>query len=165
MASQTFQFTAFPNGPEVINSLPKFKLDSPYKTSAIALLVLYNFESNPDFAFKMLDVLKGPDSVSQYEMQFIKERLTGKDYKVRSFFAGATPENNYQPSMPLTITVEDNPYSFQEENWATMFVKSSGADSPRQIKLRKKPSTGEWFITELQCLSDIRVPVAADPWA
>ena len=49
--------------------------------------------------------------------------------------------------------------------WATMFVKSSGADSPRQIKLRKKPSTGQWFLNDIQCLSDIKVPANLDPWA
>lgn len=165
MASQTFVFDSFPTSASEINSLPEYKLDSPFKTAALAMLVLYNFEKNPDLSFEMLDVLKGPDSVSPYEKQFIKERLQGKDYKVRSFFDGATPENNYNPTSPLKITVEDNPYSYPEENWAVMFVKSSGADSPRQIKLRKKPSTGEWFINELQCLSDIKVPVSSDPWA
>ena len=36
---------------------------------------------------------------------------------------------------------------------------------PRAIRLRKKPSTGQWFLIEIQCLSDIRVPVETDPWA
>ncbi len=60
---------------------------------------------------------------------------------------------------------ETAPYSFGTDNWATMYVMSGGADSPRTIKLRQKPSTGEWFLNEIQCLSDIRVPAAADPWA
>ena len=33
------------------------------------------------------------------------------------------------------------------------------------IKLRKKPSTGQWFLNDIQCLADIRVPVEEDPWA
>ena len=93
------------------------------------------------------------------------ERLRGKEYKARSFLAGATPENSYQPTTPYTITVNENPYSFDEENWATLYVTSGGADTPRPIKLRKKPSTGQWFLNDIQCLSDIRVPVAEDPWA
>ena len=44
-------------------------------------------------------------------------------------------------------------------------MTSGGADNPRPIKLRKKPSTGQWFLNDIQCLSDIRVPVAEDPWA
>ena len=67
--------------------------------------------------------------------------------------------------MPYAVSVASNPYSFTNENWAVMHVQSSGADSLRQIKLRKKPSTGQWFLNEIQCLSDIRIPVEADPWA
>lgn len=59
----------------------------------------------------------------------------------------------------------ENPYSFSNENWATMYIQSYGADSPRSMKLRKKPSSGQWFLNEIQCLSDIRLPVEDDPWA
>ena len=33
------------------------------------------------------------------------------------------------------------------------------------VSLRKKPSTGQWFIWEIFFLSDIRTPAAQDPWA
>ena len=82
-----------------------------------------------------------------------------------SFFEGAAPENGYQPVQPYSIVVSDNPYSYPDENWATLYVKSSGADNARGIKLRRKPSTGQWFLNEIQCLSDIRLPVEEDPWA
>ncbi len=140
-------------------------MDTAYKTAALAMAALLNYKNDAEAAFEMLDYLKGPEAVSTYEKQFIKERLAGKEYKIGSYFAGATTENGYVPSMPLQITVSDGPNSFTEENWAYVFVTSAGADSPRQIKLRRKPSTGQWFINELMCLSDIRVPVAQDPWA
>ena len=112
----------------------------------------------------MLDFLKGPESVSGYEKQFIKERLAGKYYKPFSYFAGTSPKNGYIPTEPFTITVYENPYSFDNENWAIMWVKSSGADDAYPIKFRKKPSTGQWFLNDIQCLSDIRVPAEDDPW-
>ena len=115
--------------------------------------------------YEMLDFLKGPENVSPYEKQFIKERLTDKAYKVFSYFAGATPGNGYTPTQPYTITVIENPYSFDNENWAMLYVKSSGADNPRGIKLRRKPSTGQWFLNDIQCLSDVREPADKDPWA
>lgn len=161
----SFTFAKQPTTIDELKALPEASLDSAYKTAALAMVSLLNFKDSEELTYELLDYLKGPESVSPYEKQFIKERLAGKEYKVDSFFAGATPENGYTPSMPLTITVSDTPNSFAEENWAIVFVKSSGADSPRQIKLRKKPSTGEWFINEIMCLSDIRVPVALDPWA
>ncbi|MBP5617913.1 MAG: hypothetical protein J6X61_02020, partial [Clostridia bacterium] len=59
----------------------------------------------------------------------------------------------------------DNPYSYPDANWATLQLRSAGADSQRPLKLRKKPSTGEWFLNEVTCLADIRAPKSADPWA
>ena len=68
---------------------------------------------------------------------------------------------------PYTVTVFENPYSRSQinEGYLTLHVNSGGADSPRQIKLRHKPSTGQWFLWEQFLLSDIRKPVSADPWA
>lgn len=43
-------------------------------------------------------------------------------------------------------------------------MRSSGAGSPREIKLREKPSSGQWFLWENYLLSDIREPKPADLW-
>ena len=58
------------------------------------------------------------------------------------------------------------PYSRSQlaEGYLTLYVNCSGADSPRPLKLRKKPSTGQWFLWEQQLLAGIRIPAAADPW-
>ena len=53
-----------------------------------------------------------------------------------------------------------------EEGYLRVFVSTPGADAPRPIKLRQKPSTGEWFLWEYSSpLSGIRTPTALDPWA
>ena len=163
--SETFTFTSLPTNLSEMQALAEASLDSAFKTTALTILALCHYEDNPDEAIEMLNFLKGPAEVSTYEKQFIRERLAGKMYKVRSFFAGATPENDYTPTTPYTITVSETPYSFDEENWATLYVTSGGADNPRPIKLRKKPSTGQWFLNDIQCLADIRVPASKDPWA
>ena len=163
--SETFTFSALPTALDDLTTLPEAALDSAFKTTALTILALCRYEQDPDAALKMLDFLKGPAQVSPYEKQFIQERLKGKEYKARSFLNGATPENGYQPTIPYSITVSENPYSFDEANWATLYVTSGGADNPRPIKLRKKPSTGQWFLNDIQCLADIRIPVADDPWA
>ena len=163
--SETFTFATLPNNVEELQNLPETSLDSAFKTTALTIVALCRYEENPDEAIAMLNFLKGPAEVSTYEKQFIRERLEGKMYKTRSFFAGATPQNDYTPNKPYTITVNETPYSFDEENWATLYVTSGGADNPRPIKLRKKPSTGQWFLNEIQCLADIRLPNAEDKWA
>jgi len=163
--SETFTFAALPAALAELQALPEASLDTPFKTAALAIAALCRLQENEFAALEMLNFLKGPEPLSEYEKQFIKERLAGKYYKSFSFFAGASVENGYKPEVPYRITVSANPYSFDNENWAVLYVQSAGADSPRPVKLRKKPSTGQWFLNELQCLSDIRVPAAEDPWA
>ena len=99
------------------------------------------------------------------EKQFIRDRLGGKMYVIRSFWAGTSPQNNYTPSEPYSVTFFEDPYTYQNAGYAKLNVRSSGADSPRQITLRKKESTGQWFVWEIFFLSDIRIPVAMDEWA
>lgn len=163
--SESFTFSTLPTNVSELQALPEASLDSAFKTTALTIVALCRYETNPDEAIAMLNFLKGPAEVSTYEKQFIRERMQGKMYKARSFFAGATPQNSYTPTTPYTISVNETPYSFDDENWATLYVTSGGADNPRPIKLRKKPSTGQWFLNDIQCLADIRIPVAEDPWA
>ena len=163
--SETFTFPALPANLSELQALPESDLKSAFKTTALTILALCRYEHDQNAAIEMLNFLKGPEDLSTYEKQFIAERMKGQEYKPRSFLAGSSPENGYQPTTPYTITVSETPYSFDNENWATLYVTSSGSDNPRPIKLRKKPSTGQWFLNDIQCLSEIRIPVAEDPWA
>lgn len=163
--SEIFTFAELPNNVDELKALPEASLNSAFRTTALTIAALCRYEESPEDSFEMLNFLKGPDELSGQEKQFIRERLNGKGYKALSYFKGATPQNGYKPTTPYTISVSENPYSFDNENWATLYVTSGGADNPRTIKLRKKPSTGQWFLNDIQCLSDIRLPVAEDPWA
>ena len=96
--------------------------------------------------------------MSEYEKQFIRDRfMDGKDYIPRSYFDGATPENDYQPSNPLTLTICDNPYSYQNQGYAKLFLKSGGADSPREIVLRQAKDS-KWYLWDQFLLAGIRAP-------
>lgn len=161
----TFTFKKLPDSVEELMSLPEASLDSPYKTAALAVLALCVYKKDKELCMDMLNALRGPDPLSNYDRQFLKERLTGKEYKPYSFFKGATPQNAYTPTMPYTITVKSNSYSFQEDNYAVLLIHSGGADTDRQFKLRKKPSTGQWFSMDIVALADIRIPTEQDPWA
>lgn len=162
LKNKTFIFESLP---QTIDELQSYSLKDPFETAALAIAVLYHFEHDIEHAFTLLNDLKGPSPMSVFERDFIKERLKQKGYKIRSFFEGSTPENQYQPTLPYTIHFYETIYSQVDVNWMTLYVKSSGAGSLRGIKLRQKPSTGQWFLNKLQCLSDIRLPSEEDPWA
>ena len=162
--NKTYVFNNLPKTLAELQALPQADMSDPYAVAALTLVALTNYESNNAECLRMLNYLKGPEDVSGYEVQFLRDRLQGKQYKVWSYFLGATPGNNYTPNRPYKITVSSNPYSFDNANWATMWVTSGGADNPRSIKLRQKPSTGQWFLNDIQCLSDIRLPASEDKW-
>lgn len=159
----TITFEKLPENLEELKALPEASLDTPFKTAALTVAALCRFPANRDDCTAMLDFLKGPQPLSPYDKQFLRDRFMDKDYVPRSYFAGAAPANNYEPAKPYTIEVFDNPYSYQDENYATLHIRSGGADSPRQVKLRRKGE--QWFLWEQFLLSDIRKPASDDPWA
>ena len=163
--TKTYTFNTLPRTLAEFKALPEATLTDVYAVAALSLLALTRWQDDRDESIAMLNYLKGPDLLNPMGIQQISDRfMDGKFYKVNSFFEGATPENQYTPAMPYRIKVTSNPYSFSE-NWATLYLHSGGADSPRPLKLRKKPSTGQWFLVELHYLSDIRIPTAIDKWA
>ena len=163
---KSFTFQALPKTLEEFKALPEAALSDPYATAALSVLALTRFPEDREACYEMLSFLKGPDPLSTAEKAHIADRfMDGKNYKPLSFFEGAVPGNNYTPSQPYTVKVSSNPYSFQTDGWATLYMHSGGSDNERPVRLRKKPSTGQWFLVEIQYLGDIRVPAAEDKWA
>ena len=152
---------------EQLKAMPEASLKEPENTAALAVAALTLYPIDKEASLQMLEFLQGPKGLSPYEKQFLADRFRDKDYVPRSYFAGAIPGNNYEPSEPYTLAFFENPYSRDNfaEGYLTLHIKSGGADSARQIKLRTKPSTGQWFLWEQFLLADIRQPVSADPWA
>jgi len=163
--SSSFIFTELPKNAEELNSRPEIAMTTPYMTAALTVAALCNYGDDPETTIAMLNVLKGPEPLSNREISLLRDNLSGKSYKPFSFFQGATPQNNYQPMKPYMIKITEQQNSYDNENYATLYVKSGGADNPRPIRLRKQPSTGKWFLYEQFILSDIRKPQSLDPWS
>ena len=163
-STQKIVFSALPDTFEEFVALPEAKMSTPFDTAAMTVLAFCFYPENKDLSLRMLDFLKGPQPLSPMDKQFIRDRFMDKDYVPRSYFDGATPENNYLPSEPYTITVSSNPYSYQNEGYATLYIKSGGADSPRSVQLRKAKD-GKWYLWEQFILADIRKPESENPWA
>lgn len=164
--SQTFTFSALPESLAQLQSLPEATLDSPYKTAALSLCALCAYAADKNIGIEMLNFLRGPRPLSPMDISFLDDRYRdGNTYVPFSYFAGATPDNNYTPTQPFTVTVESNPYSDANEVYKKLFIKSSGADTPREIVLRMRGSDGKWFLWDQFLLVGIRMPKAQDPWA
>ncbi|MBR4656510.1 MAG: hypothetical protein IKO68_08090 [Oscillospiraceae bacterium] len=158
-----FVFEALPTNVEELRALPEFALSDPFMTAALTVAALCRYEADPAAAVEMLNALKGPRPLTQYELQFLRERLAGKGYKPFSFFEGALPANDYSPKLPYSIVISDDPYSYQNEGYVRLQLKSNGADNPRPVTLRKKGD--QWMLWDQMLLADIRTPARDDPWA
>ena len=156
-------FSTLPDTLDGFKALPEAKMDNPFSTAALTVLAFCFYPENKELSLLMLDFLRGPRPISVMDKQFIADRFRDKDYVPRSYFEGATPSNNYLPSEPYAITVSENPYSYQNEGYATLYITSGGADSPRSVQLRLAKD-GKWYLWEQYLLADIRKPESENPW-
>lgn len=167
--TKTFTFTALPKNLEELKSLPEAALTDEFASAALTVLALNVYPEDREACFEMMDFLNGPDTLSGLDRQKLNDRfMDGKDYTARSYFKGAVPENNYTPAQPYTLTVIQSAHSRDTENegYITLYLQSGGADSERGVRLRKKPSSGQWFVNQFEgLLAGIRIPKESDPWA
>ena len=157
--------SSVPTTSEEFSALPQNDLSKPENTCVMFLLALALYLKDSDAGVAALNTLRGPRPLSNYDIQFLRDRLRGKSYLPLAYFDGATPANNYVPSNPLTLEViaDSRPLDI-EEGYLRLFLKTTGADSPRPIKLRQKGDS--WYLWEYSSiLSGIRIPSEADAWA
>lgn len=134
-------------------------------TAALAVVALKNYSVNKGEGKRMLTLLKGPAGFGGTEEQFIKERLgEGKEnYIVDSYLKSTNPKNGYTPEKPyIRISKEEK----IDEGYFRVYLISTGADSPRPVLLRLKPSEGMYYLNEANLLlGQIRKPLKDDKWA
>lgn len=160
--TQNIQIEKMPKTIEEFKALKAFDLTNPKNTAALFIVAMCVYPDNPELASEMIEILNGP---REYRGDRLIERLRTIPYLGYSYFRGATPDNNYTPSQPYTISVSSLPRQEGYDNhYCRVEVRSGGADSPRQIVLRSKG--GEWFIWfYANVVTKVRDPKANDPWA
>jgi hypothetical protein len=152
-----FIFASLPCSLDDLKALPEASLADPYATAALFVVAIARYPQDRDSALQMIGFLKGAP-LNAYKQRFVADRMAGKDYLPHSYMLGATPANGYSPSQPFTVVVSDNPYSKIDANNLKLFLKSSGADSPRPVMLTK--ADGKWVMSDEMLLADIRKPQA-----
>ena len=163
---ETFIFGKLPTSLAEFQAMPEAKLDNPYRTAAMTMVALCAYAQNKQAGVDMLNYLRGPRPMSPMDIQFMDDRFRGDGKKIPfSYFEGANPGNNYKPTEPMSIQIREQAHSFDTDGYARFDLRSGGADSPRQIVLRKKESSGEWFLWEQQVMVGIKPAKEDDPWA
>lgn len=159
-----FSFISIPRNTKELCAMPEYHMKNPFARAALTVLVLCQYSFSLDDTVEMLNLLSGPSTLSSADISLLQKSLDGREYIPYSFFANATPENGYEPSLPFVISVRDTTFSYKMPGYVTLYVQSSGAETPRMIQLRKKESTGEWFLWEQKLLDPIQEPYCCDPY-
>ena len=164
---KTIVWETLPTSLEELKKLPQAGLTSPEDTAALTVAALCAYPTNKDDALEMLDYLRGPAPMTNYDKSFLQDRFRDGDHIPFSYFEGASPDNDYTPSKPYTINVADDAHGADpaNEGYIKVFLTSSGADSPRPVVLRNKPSTGQWFLNTHSLMVQVRKPKSKDVWA
>ncbi|MBE6936732.1 MAG: hypothetical protein E7458_09640 [Ruminococcaceae bacterium] len=162
--TQSISFQTLPETLAQMQALPEASLDTPVKTAALAVCALCAYGRNPAAGKDMLNWLRGPRPLSNYDISFLNDRFRDGKHVPFSYFAGAVPENDYTPSVPFTVTIEEGPYADANPGYKKLHIRSGGADNPREIVLRQK-GDGQWCLWEQFLMVGIRTRKSDDPWA
>ena len=166
--SSSVVFSSIPATPAEFTALPQAAMSNPFDTAALFIVAIGLYKVDRNTSFAMINHLKGPQPLNQHDISFLNDRMAqnGKAaFIAESYFIGATPQNDYTPTEPYTVVVSDGPYSYQEQGYAALNIRSGGADNPRPIKMRHGKD-GKWYLWEYSSiLSDIRAPESSNPWA
>ena len=143
-------------------SLPEAALSSPFDTAALTLLAFTSYQGRRELSLSMLEYLKGPSGLDEKARSIVEAEMERCSYAPRSYFVGAVPSNDYTPAAPYTVELFEGNDSYLEEGYASLYVKSSGADDPRKIVLRQSKS-GEWYLWDQDVLDIVKAP-EGDVW-
>lgn len=163
-SEETFTFAALPENLAEMKALREASLTSPFATAALTVCALCVYAADKSIGTEMLNFLRGPRPLSNHDISFLNDRFSDGHHVPFSYFKGAVPANNYTPDTPFTITVTSGPYSDANEGYKKLYIKSGGADSPREIVLRRL-GDGRWMLWDQFLLVSIRKPKSDDPWA
>ena len=166
----TYTFNALPRNIEELKTLEvenRKYFESQYFVTALFICCLNRIADNSADAWEMINYLRthtatvgqnGISLIANRDMQNIAEsNLVGNDANgfpkvngLRSFFAGATPENLYTPTTPYKVTVVEaaaNPILTENGiTYAYLHVISGGADSAQGPLTLRKTSNHGWLL-------------------
>ena len=84
--------------------------------------------------------------------RFLIDRVIQSPWIPSSYIQGTSPSGGYQlPAGPLRLEFSENPTSQIGPDEVRIFVASTGADSPRPLRL-KRNSAGIWKVAEFSSL-------------
>ena len=99
--TETFTFASLPTNVTELQALPEASLDSAFKTTALTLAALCNYEHNPDATIEMLNFLKGPGEISGLKSSSSRSTLALRAIKHAHFLREQLRRTVISPIHPI----------------------------------------------------------------
>ncbi len=157
--TQNVKIDKLANSVEEFTQIRDQLASSPEGGAAVFILALKMFAENPTLGEQCLviatdrsklqqgNVYKG-FQIDNFLMNRLKEQIKRYPYIANSYFSGANADNGYTFNTPTEIICSENSYSGDVNSGEfKIFVKSSGADSPRPMYMIKN-NRGIWKASE-----------------
>ena len=170
-------FNELPQSVEELKQIYRTGDNGKYITMALAICAFRIWTpETQDVCNGMLEaILNSPTcgmTFNNFGKQFVKDRMMQNNkfpYIANAYFDGATPENGYQPTEPLTITLEEYVYNIPAStmygptlNLERVVTNFKGADTARYMDLYMDPKDNQWYIwsdSYKGLLADIKNPL------
>jgi hypothetical protein len=166
---QTVNLRMIPTTMDDFNAIRDEIANSPEGGAAVFILAMLMFDKDKKLGEQALTVALDRSNLSESMMGYkgfipsnsIKyhiDRFSSKTYWGRAYIEGTSPDNAYQLPAELNVLIGRNAYSQLSNGDIKVFVKCSGADTPRPIALRVNDK-GIWKAVECSSMFlDMRAP-------
>lgn len=165
----TINLSGIPSNIEDFVSMRNELANTPEGGAAVFVLAMIMFGNDRKLGEQALTVALDRSNLAESMMgykgfvpasslKYHLDRFAAKPYWGRAYVEGTSPENAYELPADLSVTLGRNAYSELSNGDVKIFIKCSGADSPRPITLRVNDK-GIW--KALECSSmflDMRAP-------
>ena len=90
---RTFTFATLPESLAELKALPESALSTPFATAALTVCALCVYAADKSIGTEMLNFLRGPRPLSNYDISFLNDRFSDGHHVPFSYFKGAVPGN------------------------------------------------------------------------
>lgn len=164
-AQKTIELEALPNNIDDFVQWRDAQATTPEGGAAVYIAAMWLYTQNKTEGMKAIIVASHKQLLVESEKegsykgffptpgydQDIRNYFGPKPYIANSYFNNTKPEDNYKLPSKLSMTFTRNAYSEADNGDIKVFVKCSGAASPRPITLRKNDK-GIWKVINYSSL-------------
>jgi len=151
-------FKSIPKSFEEFETVASAMVLDAEQTAALFILALTMYAEDSGEGLKAIAYLKEPDTLSNRDIAFLRDRLADKKYLPFSYYDGASPENKYAVSAPFAVDITGNKRDAAAAEYKKVFVTCGGAASPRPLTLVQKEN--RFYLWEYSSiLSGIKKPL------